>query len=165
MNFFLLDARVLLKRFVLEPGADLVDHLFRRVRRDRLSCSWFAVAEVLASLVRRRRAGRLRRVLFEGALLHLRLDVIESPDFVKHPTDDAVVRSAMPLIERYGLGAADAVQLRLGVVAAAACRAAGDDLVLLTTDPGLLRAARREELVTFNPEAQTEAELDALIGP
>jgi 3-hydroxyisobutyrate dehydrogenase-like beta-hydroxyacid dehydrogenase len=43
-------------------------------------------------------------------------------------------------------------------------RAAGHDLVLMTTDPPLLRAARREGLTTFNPERQTQAELDALIA-
>lgn len=165
MNSFLLDARVLLKRFVLERGSDLVDHLFRRVSRERLSCLWLAVADVLASLVRRRRAGRPRPVLFEGALLHLRLDVTDAADFLKHPADNALVRSALPLIERYRLEAADAVLLRLGVDVTVGCRATGADLVLLTTDRGLSRAARREGLVTFNPEAQTQAELDALIGP
>jgi hypothetical protein len=66
MNFFLLDDAVLLKRYVLEPGTDVIDHLFRRVTRDRLACLMLGVAEVLATLVRRRRSGRLTAVLFQG---------------------------------------------------------------------------------------------------
>jgi hypothetical protein len=44
-------------------------------------------------------------------------------------------------------------------------RAAGNDLVLVARDRRLLRAAQAEGLLTFDPENQTEPELDILIGP
>ena len=40
----------------------------------------------------------------------------------------------------------------------------GDDLVLVTSDQRLLRAAQVEGVLTFNPETQTEGDLDALLG-
>jgi hypothetical protein len=71
MNFFLLDDSALLKRYALEPGTDLIDHLFRMVTRDRLAGLMLGVAEAPATLVRRRRLGRLTPVLFQGTVLHL----------------------------------------------------------------------------------------------
>ncbi len=44
-------------------------------------------------------------------------------------------------------------------------RTSGDDLVLVASDQRLLRAARSEGLVTFNPETQNQAALAALVGP
>ena len=41
----------------------------------------------------------------------------------------------------------------------------GDDLVLVASDQRLLRAAQAEGLVTFDPETQSQADLDALLMP
>ena len=40
-----------------------------------------------------------------------------------------------------------------------------NSLVLVVTDRRLLRAAQAEGLLTFDPETQTQAELDAFLGP
>ena len=40
----------------------------------------------------------------------------------------------------------------------------GHDLVLVTSDKRLLKAALAEGLVTFNPDAQTQAELEVGLG-
>ncbi len=40
-----------------------------------------------------------------------------------------------------------------------------DDSVLFTPDPRLLQVAQAEGLVTFNPETQTQADLDTLLAP
>lgn len=42
-------------------------------------------------------------------------------------------------------------------------RKAGDELVLVTCDARLLRAAQLEGLLRFNPELDTQTQLDALI--
>jgi hypothetical protein len=44
-------------------------------------------------------------------------------------------------------------------------RAVGNDLVLVACDRRLLRAAQAEGLLTFDPENQTQPELDSLLGP
>jgi predicted nucleic acid-binding protein len=165
MNFFLFDERVLLKRYALEPGTELIDHLFRQVSADRLACLMWSVAEVLAALVRRRRSGRLSAVLFQGALLHLRTELLSATDFVKWPADNALVMAALPLVERYHLGAGDSVLLRVALNAAQTRRAAGHALVLMTTKPSLGRAARREGIETFDPETQSGTDLYHLLGP
>jgi hypothetical protein len=165
MNSFLLDEHVLFKRYALDPGTDLIDHLFRQVPRDRLSCLMLSVAEVLAALVRRRRSGRLNAILFQGALLHLRTELLSAPDFVKWPLDNALVFAALPLVERYHLGAVESVLLRVALNVAQARRTAGDDLVMMTTRAGLRTAAQREGILTFNPETQSLTDLDHLLRP
>jgi len=42
-------------------------------------------------------------------------------------------------------------------------RAGGNDLVLVAADHRLLKAARAEGVLAFDPEAQTQPDLDALL--
>ena len=163
MNFFLLDDRVLLKRYALERGTDLIDYLFREVTRDRLACLMLSVAEVLAALVRRRRSGRLTPVLFQGALIHLRMELLQATEFVRFPADNDLILASLPLVERYRLGAVDSALLRVAVNAAQTHRASGHDLVLMTTKVGLRGAAQQEGIAAFDPETQSQSALDRLL--
>src|SRR6266478_2211903 len=149
MNFFLLDDCVLLKRYALEPGTELLDRLFRQVTRDRLACLMLSVAEVLAALVRRRRSGRLTPVLFQGALIHLRAELLQATDLVQFPADNDLILASLPFVERYRLGAMDSALLRVALNAAQTQRAAGHDLVLMTSKVGLRGAAEQEGIATF----------------
>src|SRR5260370_42371337 len=128
MNVFLPDDRVLLKRYALEPGTDLIDHLSRQVTRNRLACLMLSVAEVLAALVRRRRSGRLTPVLFQGALIHLRAELLQATEFVRFPADNDLILASLPFVERYRLGALDSVLLRVAENASTPPRAPGPRL-------------------------------------
>src|SRR5260370_39952918 len=120
MNVFLPDDRVLLKRYALEPGTDLIDHLSRQVTRNRLACLMMGVAEVLAALVRRRRGVRLTPVLFQGALIHLRAELLQATDFIRWPADNNLIVASLAFVERYRLGAVDSILLRVALNAAQA---------------------------------------------
>jgi predicted nucleic acid-binding protein len=165
MNSFFLDASALSKRYSLEVGAVLIDHLFNRVARDRLMCLMLGAAEVASVLVRRRNAGRLLPARFIQGMLNLSAEIVNNPNFNALAADNDLIAAAVPLIEQHSINSTDAVVLRLSLDLAAQHRAAGDDLVLVTSDRRLLRAAQHERLVTFDPETQTQADLDALIGP
>jgi hypothetical protein len=78
---------------------------------------------------------------------------------------NGLVTTALPLIEADSINATDAIILRLALNLAARLRLAGNDLVLMASDQRLLRAAQSEGLLIFNPEVQSQAELDALRGP
>jgi len=41
----------------------------------------------------------------------------------------------------------------------------GNQLVLVSSDQRLLKAAQAEGLFTFDPETQSQADLDALLAP
>jgi hypothetical protein len=83
---------------------------------------------------------------------------------IKVPADDARVFVAFPLIETYSLNAADAILHRSALDLAGELQAEGDDVVVISSDLWLLRASQAERLTTFNPEVQSIADLDAILG-
>ncbi len=165
MNVFLFDGSALVKRYFPEPGKMLVDRLFTTVTRDRFLCLMLGGAEVAAALVRKRNGGLISSASFAVAMADLRTEVLDAADFTKPPADNSTINASIPLIDKHAINATDSVVLYVARQLAAQLRVAGDDLVLVASDHRLLRAAQVEGLLTFDPETQTQAELDLLIGP
>jgi hypothetical protein len=69
------------------------------------------------------------------------------------------------LIDRHSVNSTDGIILRAALDLAAALRARGDRLIVVSCDTRLLKASTTEGLATFNPESQSETDLDALLGP
>jgi predicted nucleic acid-binding protein len=165
LHYFFLDASALAKRYAPEVGTPLINHLFARVTPDRFLVFNVGVAEVVSLLVRKRNGGRITPAACSQALLDLGSEIVHSPTLRKTGADETLVFAAVPLIIRHGINATDAILLRIALDAAIPMRSAGDDLVLVASDQRLLRAAQAERLQTFSPETQSQADLDALIGP
>ena len=163
MNLFGFDASALAKRYSPEVGSDLVDHLFRRVSKDRFLCLMAGAAEVVSVLVRHRNNGAISSAACSQAMSNLRAEVIDAADFLTLPADNDIVVAALPFIDLHALNAHDAVVLRVCLDLAAQYKTHGDELVLLASDQRLLRAARAEGMATFDPETQSLLDLDALI--
>jgi len=121
------------------------------------------VAEVLSLLVRKRNDGRLSANGFAQSLIAFGAEVIHAADMRQIAAGNALVLAALPLIQAHFINATDAVILRSALELAASLRASGNDLVLVAADHRLLKAARAEGLLTFDPEAQTQSDLDALL--
>jgi hypothetical protein len=155
----------LVKRYYPEVGSPVVDHLFRRVPLDRLAILGVGLAEVVSILARKRNAGRLTPARFRQLVSDVRAEVgLYTP--VQHiEVSKDLPDQAIDFIDRYSINSTDAILLRSALDLAAALRAAGDDLLLVTSDRRLLRAAQTEGLTIFDPETQSAAELDAILGP
>lgn len=165
MNFFLFDGSALVKRYAVEPGKPLVDRIFATASRDRLFCLMIGGAEAAAALVRKRNGGVMSPASFATAMTELRAEVLNAPDLLKPESDNRLISASIPLLDKHGINATDAVVLQTALELGPILRAAGNDLVLVACDRRLLRAAQAEGLLTFDPENQTQAELDALLGP
>ncbi len=165
MHSFLLDASALVKRYALETGATLVDHLFAHTSRTRLMCLMLGTVEVIAALVRKRNAGILTPVTFTAAMIQFRSEVLDAVSFAKLASDNALIYAAIPLVSKYSVNSTDSVVLRTALVIAAQLRTVGNDLVIVVSDQRLLKAAQAEGLVTFDPEIQDQVALDALLSP
>jgi hypothetical protein len=124
-----------------------------------------SAAECAAELNRMRRGRRLSPTFYSGAVLQLRADLMHAPDITKVAASNVAVEAAFTLLDAHPLGAIGGIVLRLALDLATVRRAAADDLVLVSTNRTLLRAARREGLQTFNPAAPTDTELATLIEP
>jgi predicted nucleic acid-binding protein len=160
-----LDASALAKRYLSEVGSPEIDHLFARVPTDQMVVLTVGLAEVVSILVRQRNSGRLTAQAYTHTMRDFIAEVGASPLPTKVAVDEALASAAFALIERHSLNSTDAILLHSALTLAQQLRRAGDDLVLVASDQRLLRAAQAEGLVTFNPETQAPADLDALLGP
>jgi predicted nucleic acid-binding protein len=165
MNIFLFDGSALVKRYVAEPGKALVYHLFTRAARERLSCLMLGAGEVAAALVRKRNGGLISPADYSAAISEFRTEVLDAADFGKPPIDNNLIAASIPLLDKHAINATDAVVLQAAPQMIPTLRAVGNDLVLVACDRRLLRAAQAEGLLTFDPENQTQPELDSLLGP
>jgi predicted nucleic acid-binding protein len=162
---FCLDASALAKRYVAEVGSPVINHLFGRVTWNRLTCLMLGALEVVSLLVRRKNSHRLPFGVFNQILADFRNEVFDAVIVQKLPATEPIITAALTLVDRHSLNASDAVLLQAALEFADYLRASGDDLVLVASDRRLLRAAQAEGLQTFDPESQTEADVDALLGP
>ena len=165
MHSFYLDASALAKRFAPEVGTAVINALFAQVTPDRMIVLNIGVAEVVSLLVRKRNTGRISDVALAQALSEVGSQIRKPTRLRKLVPNNPLVAAALPLIETHSLNGTDGVLLRSALDVAAQFRAGGNDLVLVTSDQRLLKAAQSEGLTTFNPETQTQAELAALLGP
>jgi predicted nucleic acid-binding protein len=163
MNSFFLDASAFAKRYSLETGSARVDYLIDNVTYDRLMCLMLGAAEVASVLVRRRNSGVLSLTAFAQGMTNLKTEVVDADEFHTLSMDNDLIAAAMGLIDKHAINATDAVVLRLALDVVAQLRADGHDLVLVASDQRLLRAAQAEGLLSFDPERQTEADLDVLL--
>lgn len=164
MQFFL-DASALAKRYVLEPGTPLIDHLLDHVAADRLIVLNVGCAEVVSILVRKKNAGLLAASTFAQALLQIGREIIHAANLHKIEPTNSLVIGALLHIHTHSINATDALVLHAALGVSRHLRQRGDDLILVASDQRLFRAAQAEGLIPFNPETQDQAALAALIGP
>lgn len=163
MNYFWLDASALAKRYVPEKGTAMMNHLFSRVSPSDLICLLEGIGEVISILVRRYNSGGLSQSVYRQVLSDLHSEISNSQEVEKiHPTALQVPVS-WNLIEKHSINSTDAVILKCALDEVAELRPDGDDLVLVSADGRLIRAAKAEGLLTFNPETDSQSDLDALV--
>jgi uncharacterized protein len=162
VNYFYCDASAVIKRYLIEIGSPLINHLFDTVPRDRLVMLTPGVGETLSALVRRRNSGALSLPAYQQASQALRSELILAGTVQLKPAEDTLVFASLPLIEKHSINSTDALVLRSALDTASTLWALGQDLVLVASDTRLLVAALAEGLNTWNPETDTQAQLDTL---
>ena len=162
MYYFYFDASALVKRYTEEIGSDNVDFIFANVPLNQLVCLNFGAAEVFWICVRKRNDRRITPHEFSQAIGHLNREVIaEDSDLTTLPVHKLLVWASMNLIETYTINSTDAIVLRSALDLVISLRNVGDELVLVASDQRLLRAARAEGLLCFNPETDPQQALMA----
>jgi predicted nucleic acid-binding protein len=154
MPALLWDASALAKRYLPELGTATVDALFNLVEPTGLLTTSIGYTETFAVLLRRRNAGDLDQASFAAATQALHNDVLYLARLGILPITDPTIISSTPLILRHNLNATDAAILTLLLDHDRALQAGSQRCALIACDQRLLRAARAEGLVAFNPEEQ-----------
>ena len=165
MNYFWLDANACVKRYVVEEGTLLINYLFARVPLNKMFCLLEGIGEIISVIVRVRNRGEITtagfiqiRQLFDSEIIHR--DEVE----LVLPTEDQITASWL-LIEKHSLNSTDAILLQCTLDSTNELRMDGDNLVLVSSDKRLIRAAQNEGLLTFDPETDSQTILDVLIDP
>jgi predicted nucleic acid-binding protein len=164
VTLFYLDASALCKRYAPETGTDLVNRLFSEATKDRMLALHIGLGEVMSVIVRRHNGGLIPHEGYAQALTDFRAEVVDAGDLRLEPITAVLIHSSLELIARHSLNATDALVLRSALDTADGLRAAGDDLVLVSSDARLTRAAAAAGLLHFNPELDSAQQLDALIA-
>ncbi|MBN1889262.1 MAG: type II toxin-antitoxin system VapC family toxin [Thermoflexales bacterium] len=152
MEWLYFDASALIKRYSSETGTPLVNEAFRRVPLSRMTCSLLSILEIVSILVRKRNDGRLDQSVFEQAMVEFEAEVIDREEFSATPVNDGLLLSAVELITRHNLNAADAIILRSALDLRQVLHERKDDLTLWASDKRLVRAAKSEGMSVFDPE-------------
>ena len=160
MYYFYFDASALVKRYTEEIGSDNVDFIFAKVPLNQLVCLNFGAAEVFWICVRKRNDRRITPHEFSQAIGHLNREVIaDDSDLTTLPVHKLLVWASVNLIETYAINSTDAIVLRSALDLAISLRNVDHELVLVASDQRLLRAARAEGLLCFNPETDPQQAL------
>lgn len=164
MNFFFLDASAGVKRYIIEDGTSLINYLFTNISLENMSCLLEGVGEIISVIVRltNRRdittedSNQIKQLLYEEIIRRDEIRLIL-------PTVDQI-KTSWECIERHSINSTDAILLQCALDRTNELRIHGDTLVLVSSDKRLLRAAKNEGLLTFDPETDSQSTLEWLIN-
>lgn len=167
MNYFWLDASAVVKRYIPEPkGTPEMQYFFNHVPPEQMMiCRPVTVGEVISIFVRRRNDHTITAVNFNQIEQLFETEISQQPDVVKVYPTNSQADASVAFIEPYSINSADAIILQCALDAAKGLQANGDDLVFVSSDKRLLKAAVSKGLSTFDPEVDTQIDLDVLIDP
>lgn len=158
------DASALVKRYSSEDGTELINELFHHLPVEKMTCAMIGVLEIISVLVRKRNDGRLSLKLFTQAMVELNQEIIEDAAFSIASVDDELILSALDLVAQHNINATDAIILRSCLNLQQVLKNQGHHLVLWSCDKRLLRAAEHGGVGVFDPEVETRAQLQTLLG-
>ena len=163
MNLFWLDASALAKRYLPETGTLLMNHLFAQLPPSQMVCLWEGIGEVLSILHRRRNAGLISLHASQQAIVALRTEILDQLEVEKIERTTAQVMNSWELLDQHALNSTDAMILRCALDYAATLQKVGHNLVMVSADVRLVRAAKAEGLQSVNPETNDVTFIDAFL--
>ncbi len=164
MNYFWLDANAIVKQYVTEIGTPLINHLFTHVSLRRILCLFDSMDETLHVFGKQRNDGRIKEANYNQVIRQFEAGFIYHADVEKVDATQNQKIAARQFIKTYSLNNTDAYILQCALDKANELRAAGDDLIFVSSDRRPLRAARTEGLLTFDPENGNQINLNGLIN-
>ena len=164
MIYFWLDANAIAKRYVVEKGTPLINYFFTNVSAERIVCLFDSMDETRFVIVKKRNMKEITPSEFNQAIQQFEAEVVNSTEVVQMHANVNQKEAARQLIHNYPINSSDAYILQCALDKANQLRTSGDDLILVSSDKKLVDAARSENLLTFNPETDSQTSLDVLIN-
>ena len=141
-----------------------MNYFFASVPSYRMMCLFEGGGEVIFVFSRRRNEGEITLSRFHQIKQRFLIDVIHRAEVLKIIPIKNQITDSWDLIEKHSLNSTDAILLQCALDRVNELRIGGDNLVLVSSDKRLIRAAQNEGLLTFDPETDTQTTLDILIN-
>ena len=166
MIYFWLDASAVVKRYIIEPkGTPEMQYFFSQVTPDRMViCRPVTVGEVVSIFVRCKNRHQITPAYFNQVKQLFETEISRQPDVIKVYPTNSQADASVEFIEAYSVNSADAIILQCAIDRTIELQMKGNNLVLVSSDKGLIRAAKNEGLLTFDPEADSQTDLDVFIN-
>jgi uncharacterized protein len=148
LALFFLDTSALVKLYVQERGTDRLLPLFSDQPDNRFAVLAISVVEVRSAIRRRQRSGDIDPSTATSILGNVQSHM--ETRFIRQMINEAVIDTALEMIDRYALRAYDAVQLAGCLVLATI---SAEAFTFVCSDHALLDAARSEQLAVLDPAA------------
>jgi predicted nucleic acid-binding protein len=148
LGLYFLDTSALVKLYVQEPGTERLLHLVSNSSENRIAVLSLSVVEVRSAIRRRQRTGDI-----DQDAANLILDSLQKhmeSKFLRQVVNNALIDTALEMVDRYTLRAYDAIQLAGCLVLGAIERRTS---TFVCSDRELLNAARSENVAVFDPTA------------
>lgn len=164
-RYIFIDASALVKRYHPERGSEVVELLFNELFVENeafISVSALGLAETVSVLVRKRNRGDLPAKGFQMAQARL---TVETSRFLVPPLSNIVVSHSLSFIGKHSINAGDAICLFQAVSWQNLVRLQemSSQVIFMTSDKRLLRAAQTEGLLVLDPVTATFAEAKSLL--
>lgn len=161
--YFYMHPSALVKRYHDEEGTGLVNKLFEKLEagQGQFTASVWSIAESAAVLNRIKNLLRMKEDDFAAILVSF-LSEIKQFHFLA--VNDERVLASIPYCLTHNINSSDGLHLKTLKDLEKAVSLLGGKVVLVAADKRFLRAAKDEGVATFDPEEDTEKELNDLLG-
>ncbi len=150
MTHYFWDSSVLVKRYLVETGAQWVRSVIAPGAGNISTIAQITPAEVVSAIVRKQRASIISQR--KAHVLRLFMDRHVRRDYLRIDLTQAIVKNAENLLEKHPLRAYDAIQLASALENSARLAAAGiSRMIFVSADMRLLSVANSEGLLTDDP--------------
>ena len=164
MIYFWLDANAIAKRYVVEKGTTLINYFFAHVSAERIICLFDSMDEARFVIVKKKNSREITLPDFNRTIQQFEVEVVNSTEVVQVHATVNQKKTARQLIDNYPINSTDAYILQCALDQANNLRLEKHELILVSSDKRLLRAAQNEGLLTFNPETDRQTALDVFIN-
>jgi predicted nucleic acid-binding protein len=168
VNYFWLDANAIVKQYVTETGTLLINYLFARVSLNRIFCLFDCMGEVRFAIAKKKNERRTTIAAIDQAIQRFEEEFLHRDEVQQVHATESQKRTAWQRIDPHTgariINNTDAYILQCALDTVDELRTAGDDLILVSSDKDLLVAAKKEGLLTFDPEIDNQINLDVLIN-
>ena len=157
MPIYYLDTSALMKRYISEPGSDVIRELFEKLSdSDELTTSYLTLLEVNSTAARLLKGRAITRGHYRRMLNQLTRDIAYYRVRVV-PVQNELIDGAIPIALGYSLRSLDAIHFASAI--ASGSLLSGQSLYMVSADHEIIAACEAHGIPALNPQSNDALDL------